>query len=120
MKKHLHRAGLAFALALAACQDPVAQQRALARQQAAARTIQSLAVRERQRPDNVRDDLLWAGKMLRDDEQQRLANNSYYVQSWKDEVRRWQVQQPEYAEEAAKLFAGDVKRAHDTAVQMID
>jgi hypothetical protein len=100
--------------------DPVARERALARQRAAADTVLSLEKRERERPKNVRDDLLWAGQMIREDERTRLMNNRNYVQSWKNEVRRWQVRAPDYAREAGKVFAGDVKRAHDTSVQMID
>jgi len=105
---------------LAGCQDPVAKQRALARQQAATSTVLSLDKRERERPKNVQQDLLSAQEMMRESERKRIINERNYLRAWKDEVRRWQVRQPEYAKEAGKVFAGDIQRAHDTSVQVID
>src|SRR5262245_30200335 len=77
------------------CADPVARQPSIARQQAAAVTIQSLADRERQRPGEVRNDLLSAGRMIRDTEHQRIEDNRIYAHDWKQEVQRWQKRQPE-------------------------
>ena len=113
-------AAASLAAVLAGCQDPVMQKRSLARQRAVATTVQSLDKRELQRPKDVRGDLLAAQKMIRDDERTRIINDRNYIKAWKDEVRRWRVRQPEYAKEAGKVFAGDMKRAHDTAVQVID
>ncbi len=110
----------ALALFLVGCQDPVAKQRALARQRAAADTVLTLDKRERQRPKDVRQDLMSAQAMMRESERKRIINDRNYLRAWKDEVRRWQVRQPEYATEAGKIFAGDVRRAHDTSVQVID
>jgi len=107
-------------IGFAGCADPVARQRTIAREQAVAVTIQSLAVRERQRPSEVRNDLLSAGQMIRDAEHQRIEDNRIFAHDWKQEVQRWQKRQPEYVEEAGKLFGGDMQRAHATAVQMID
>ena len=111
---------VAAAWTIGACNDPVVRQRSAARVRAVGRTVRSLDIREKERPKAVAADFASIDRMLHDSADGFVAHYATYRQRWQQEVDGWRQRQPDYQRAIAKEFQGNVKRAHDTAVQVID
>lgn len=121
IKSTLRRGLVAATLfAAASCNDPVAQQRSAARSRAVAADLDSARKWESERPADVAADIREIGVIARENERQRRSNDGWYNFMWKKEVQEWNENQGNYARQIQKEFAGDPKRAHDTAVQFLD
>ena len=102
------------------CNDPVAQQRLLARQQAVVADIDSANFIEKQRPAAVAADLREVGVIMQENERKFRSNCGWYDYMLQKEVHEWNAQMGDRLRGVEQEFAGDPKRAHDTAVQFLD
>lgn len=108
------------AMLSASCNDPVAKQRSLARQQAVAADIRSAEKWESERPPAVAADIREIGVIEREYNAKLHSDIQWHEYMYQSQVRDWNASQGDRWRAIQKEFAGDPKAAHDTAVQFLD
>lgn len=103
-----------------ACNDPVAQQRSLARQRSVVADIDAAQKWESERPPVVAADLREIGVIEREYQAKLNSDIQWHEYMYKSEVRDWNAKQGDRWRAIQREFAGDPKAAHDTAVQFLD
>jgi len=92
----------------------------LARQQAVAADLDTARFVENQRPRAVAADIREIGVMSKEYDRKRISNYGWYDFMYRKQVEEWNARMGDRERGILKEFAGDPKRAHDTAVQFLD